>query len=353
MRICFLEGDMSRHGGTERMTAMLANEFSTDNQVWIISLKLQADTVFFKLRDAVQHWVLPPVSGKLTIIKRIRAIRQIIIEQNIDWVINVDTGIGFYGIFGSKGTQAKTITWEHSNFFNNWNSKLFPYFRKFAAKNSDVMVVLTEQDKKNYMIHINTEKPIYVIANPVIQHDFSYNSESKLILSAGLLTPIKGFDLAIQAASKVLPTHPDWNWIICGEGSERDYLESLIRENKLEKQVFLIGSVNNMDEQYQKGALFVSTSKMEGLPMVLLEAKSWGLPIISFDIMTGPSDIVRDGVNGYLVKPYNIEDLSDRIIELVEDCQIRVQFSKQSNIDMDKFEKKHIIAQWKKLMEEN
>ena len=58
--------------------------------------------------------------------------------------------------------------------------------------------------------------------------------------------------------------------------------------------------------------MFVMTSQMEGLPMVLLEAKSWGLPLVSFDIMTGPSDIIQDGINGYLIEEGNIDEMAER-----------------------------------------
>ena len=352
MKILFLEGDMSRKGGTERMTAMLANALCEKYQVRVISRKFEGDNMFFSLKPQIQHLVLTEYQGKLAIIKQINEIHNFIKNENVGWVINVDVGIGFYGILAAKGTGAKVITWEHGNFYNNWGSRVFPYFRTFAAKYSDAMVVLTERDKQNYKENIKTNKPIYVIANPMKKNEYQYDVNSKIILSAGLLLPIKGFDKAIQVAAKVLPKYPQWKWVICGEGPERNKLELMIREFHLEDQMLLVGSVQDMDREYQRAAMCVMTSEMEGLPMVLLEAKSWGLPIVSFDIMTGPSDIISDGLNGYLIKSYDIDDMADKVESLIKDGKTRDMFSNNSQYETDKFDFSNIIEKWEQIVEE-
>ena len=351
MNICFLEGDMSRRGGTERMTAIISKVLcSEENRIFILSLTLKEKEVFFDLDDQVTHIILNQFGEKSGIARQIRVIHKFIKKEKIDVVINLEIGMGIYGIMASFRTRAKTITWEHANYFNNWGSKIFPYFRRFAAKYSDVLVVLTDKDKKNYEENIRTKTPIYAISNPVNRHDFSYDVHSKTILSAGLLLPIKGYEKAIQVARKVFDVCPDWKWFICGEGAERNHLEELIRENNLQENLILMGTVQNMEEQYQKASMFVMTSQMEGLPMVLLEAKSWGLPLVSFDIMTGPSDIIQDGVDGYLVEEGNVDEMAERIVELIRDDSKRNGFSKESQSNMDKFEMEGIIEKWKKIM---
>ena len=350
MNICFLEGDMSRRGGTERMTALLANALSKTDTVWVISLQMRENCIFFPMESDVTHFQLRQENGKFGLFKQILEIRAFLRKNNIDWVINVDVGTCIYGISASFGIKSKVITWEHSNFYNNWGYRWFPHFRRFAAKYSDVMVVLTEKDKENYQKNIPSKKPVYVIANPAEKHDFLFDVESKMILSAGLLLPIKGYDRAIQAATKVLPRHPDWKWVICGEGCERARLEKLIAEAHIEQQFLLKGTMQNMNEQYQKAAFYVMTSQMEGLPMVLLEAKSWGLPIVSFDIMTGPSDIIRNGENGYLVSPNDVDMLAEKIEMLICSKELRKQFSEQSQVDMEKFNFENIVSQWHNIL---
>ena len=259
--------------------------------------------------------------------------------------------MGFYGILAAAGTKAKVITWEHGNYFNNWGSRVFPHLRRFAARHSDAMVVLTEQDRENYRSHISRCAPVHVIPNPAEPHAFTYDSASSTILSAGLLLPIKGFSLAVEAAGRILPDRPEWKWVICGEGPERAQLERLICEAGLEKQILLPGTVRDMDRQYQDAALFVMTSEMEGLPMVLLEAKSWGLPLVSFDIMTGPRDIIEDGVNGYLVPAADAAALAEKLAVLMDHGELRSSFSQQSQRGMDQFARERIVADWQKLLE--
>lgn len=346
MRICFLEGDMSRRGGTERMTAWLSTMLAASHTVSVISLRLQGEGVFFSMGKAVYHCVLRP--GKT--VTQIRQIRQFLRENAIDVVINVDTGMGYIGILAAVGTPAKVVTWEHSNFFNNWNSWIFSHLRRFAARKSDAMVVLTERDKRNYENNIKKCAPVTAIANPSKKGGSNYDAASKTILSAGLLNRIKRFDRIVPVAQSVFAKHPDWKWVLCGDGPEREHLVNAVCGAGLKEHIVFRGSVSDMDAQYADAAMFVLTSEMEGLPMVLLEAKAHGLPIVSFDIETGPSDIVRDGVNGYLVEPGNTDEMADKICRLIENEPLRKQFSQSAALDMEKFDEGTIIKQWETLI---
>ena len=349
MNICFLEGDMSRKGGTERMTAMLANALSETHRVFVVSLKSEDNHVFFSLADSVFYTVLSPAVGKLGILSKIRQLHRFFLAHEIDCVINVDTGMSIYGIPAAWGTKAKVITWEHANYFNNWGSRVFPAIRRFAARHSDAMVVLTGQDKENYETHIPSKVPVYVISNPVQPHQVTYDASSRTILSAGALLPIKGYDRAIEVARRILPGRPAWRWVICGEGPER--LECMIQDAGLEGRVVLLGTVRDMESQYRSAAMVVMTSHMEGLPMVLLEAKSYRLPLVSFDIMTGPREIIQDGVNGFLVAPSDVEDLADKLARLMDSDDLRYQMSENTAFDIERFSGTKILEEWEKLLE--
>lgn len=352
MRICFLEGDMSRSGGTERMTAWLANALCGEHQVSVLSLRLGGGEVFFPLKKTVAHQVLPGFSGKTGILKQICWIHHYLKENHIDRVINVDVGMGFYGILAAKGTPAKTITWEHGNFYNNWGSRLFPYFRRYAARHSDAFVVLTKRDQENYQANISRCVPLYVIPNPAQALPYAYDMDSRRILSIGHLLENKGYHRAVEMAAKILPQHPDWEWVICGEGPERPRLEAQISEAGLEERVKLPGLTRELEAMYRSAAMLVMTSDMEGLPMVLLEGKSCGLPLVAFDIMTGPSDIIDDGVNGYLVKPFNLEDMAGKLRQLMEDDELRRRISRNAAIGMEKFSEETIMNEWQTLLRE-
>lgn len=349
MNLLFLEGDMSRGGGTERMTAWLSSALSLRHNVHILSLHRRNETVFYPLAASVTDRTLEQNST----FGNIREIHRYIRQNNIDVVINVDTGMGYFGILAAIATGAAVITWEHSNFHNNWESRVFPYLRRFAAKHSTALVVLTERDKQNYRSGIKKCVPTYVIPNPSarISNDSPYDITSKTILSAGMLGRIKRFDRIPEIGKKVFDLHPDWSWCICGDGEERESLENAVREAGLCSNIHFVGAVRSMEEYYKKAAVFVLTSDMEGLPMVLLEAKAHRLPIVSFDIDTGPSDIVRNGVNGFLVAPYDTDEMAESLCRLIENDELRKGFSDNAVLDTERFDGERIVETWEKLIE--
>ena len=350
MRVCFLEGDMSRPGGTERMTAWLANALSERAAVSVVSLRQTSEALFFPLKEGVSYIVVPHQSGKLCIWKQIRWIRRFIRENRIDRVINVDMGMGFYGILAARGTGARVITWEHGNYYNNWESRLFPHLRRFAAKHSDAVVLLTQRDRENYLRHIPGCAPLEVIPNPVTPCSPEYDPESRMILSMGHLVPNKGFHRAVSLAAMVLKDRPDWKWVICGEGPERQNLESMIRAEGLQDRVLLPGLVKDPAQMYRSAAMLVMTSDLEGLPMVLLEGKSHGLPLAAFDIMTGPSEIIRDGENGFLVHPFDLKIMAQRIAQLMDQQLLRARMSQNAFQDLENFSEEKILRNWLRIL---
>lgn len=342
---------MSRTGGTERMTAWLANALCGNHEVHILSLRLTGGGVFFPLSEAVRHSVLPAFSGKTGILKQIRWIRRYIINNDIHRVINVDMGMGIYGVRAAKGTGCRAITWEHGNFCNNWGSRLFPHFRRYATKKSDAVVLLTEKDRKNYENNYKKHAPIFVIPNPAEPKNTAYDGTSRTVLSVGHLLRNKGYHRVVEMGRKILPSRPDWKWVICGEGPERPALEQAIREAGLEQQILLPGLVKNMDEYYRSAAIQVLTSDMEGLPMTLLEGKGYKLPLVAFDIMTGPSDIIDDGLNGYLIEAFDLDAMAEKIAALMDSDNLRQSLSAHAHIGMEKFERDTILNSWMEVLQ--
>lgn len=350
MNICFLEGDMSRSGGTERMTAWLSGKLCAEHKVSVLSLRFSAGKFFFPMNDGVTHRVVPASGGKLGIVKQIRWIHQYLLRNRIECVINVDVGMALYGIPAAKGTGAKVITWEHGNYYNNWGSKAFPMIRKLAARRSGAMVVLTRRDKENYAKNISRCTDVWVIPNPVESIPHSYDTDSRTILSVGHLLENKGYHRAIEVAAKVLPSRPEWKWIIRGEGPERSRLEALIRDAGLEGRILLPGLSNEIDSIYSSAAFLVMTSQMEGLPMVLLEGKAHGLPLVAFDIMTGPSDIIDDGINGYLIDPFDTTAMAEKVGMLMDSGALRTEMSNRSGVGMERFLESAILEAWNNLL---
>ena len=99
-----------------------------------------------------------------------------------------------------------------------------------------------------------------------------------------------------------------------------------------------------------KKSVFVSTSTYEGFPLSFLEARDFGLPIVSFDCPTGPKEIIDDGVTGVLIKPYDEDKMLEKIIELIEDDEKRVEMSNNTLLSLNKFSKESSMKDWKELL---
>ena len=84
--------------------------------------------------------------------------------------------------------------------------------------------------------------------------------------------------------------------------------------------------------------------------MVLLEGKAYGLPLAAFDIMTGPAEIIRDGVNGVLVPPFDTQEMSRRLAELLDDDALRAELSRNAVLDAEQFAEETILTLWEKVL---
>ena len=355
--ICFFSGDITRSGGTERVSTVIANQLVKDEKLNICFLSLWENNkdMFYQLNDEIKRYTLfdEITSGK-KILSYIRKVRNFVKCQSIDVLIDIDGILDLYSIPALRRIKCKLISWEQFNYFYNPDGNYRKFTRKWAAKKADAIVVLTEEDRKNYEKEVKVRGILKRIYNPVEQVSCkreNYNISSKTIISAGRLNVQKGFDMLVDVANIVLKKHPDWQWIICGEGEERKALEDKIKKCGLEQNLILQGNVNNIEDYYRKSAIFVLTSRAEGFGLVLTEAKKEGLPCVSFRCPAGPSEIILDGINGYLIDCFDIEQMAEKINLLIEDENMRKNFSNKAMEGTEKFNIDKIATQWKDLIE--
>lgn len=212
-----------------------------------------------------------------------------------------------------------------------------------SASQLDNFIVLTQQDK-NQLDFPN----VVCIYNPnsfIEKYNIS-NLNNKQIISLGSLIDVKGYDRLIEAWNLVSIEHPDWQLKIFGEGENRKNLEELIENRNLKDKIHLCGQTSNVLPEYEQSSIYVMSSLYEGLPMVLIEAMSCGLPIISFDCDCGPREIITDGIDGFLVEQNNIKEFANKICLLIENEQLRKEMGKNAFEKSKQFSIDKIMPQW-------
>ena len=353
-KICFFSGDITRSGGTEKVACQIMNGLADKYDISVISLTHSSEEMFYPLNSEIKKVALfdsnpNGIKQYFLIVKRIRKYLK---TNNIDILIDVDTILDMFSVTAVGGLKTKLIAWEHFNFHETMGNKLRVPVRKYMTKYTDCVVTLTKEDRKTYSDYFGDKLRVEQIYNPVeiAQTQGGYNLHSKTIISVGRLAKQKGFDMLVDVADKVLKEHNDWEWIILGEGDERESLEKKIAQKQIDN-LKLLGRVSNVSEYMQKSAIYVMTSRYEGFPLVLIEAKANKLPVVSFSCKTGPAELVQDGINGYLINCYDIQAMADRICELIDNNAVRQRYSDMALLDTEKMNYTAIIKQWIDLIE--
>ncbi len=356
LRLCIFSGDITRPGGTERVAAFLADGLAASPRfdVSLVSLTESSDTPAFPVNDGIPRFTLSekwvqPGPGYLRVIRRLlRLIRR----EKFSVIIDVDTVLDLLSVPCKWLTGIRVVSWEHFHYTELLGTSYRSLCRKITCRFSDCIVPLTERDAGVWRSSGHPSCPVIPIPNPAnyLPPCAPPARRGKIILSAGGLVPIKGFEDVIQAARQVIPRFPDWKFLIVGDGPEKEHLLRLIRQYHLEDNVILKGYSNDMPSLYLQSSIYLLTSRSEGLPMVLLEAKYYRLPTISYDIENGPSEILLDGTNGYLVPPGRTDLLAEKLCALIEDDALRQSFSEHAWDNIDKFDKDAILNRWTDLL---
>jgi len=212
----------------------------------------------------------------------------------------------------------------------------------------DKFVVLTNEDKGYWGGLPNIE----VIPNAAIHVSKNYSEvKNKRVIAVGRLDYQKGFDRLIQAWKLVQHTgrFSDWKLDIFGQGEWREMLQQMIDKQGLQNTVKINPPTNAILNEYVHSSLLVMSSNYEGFGMVLVEAMSCGVPVISFDCKCGPKDIIQPGINGLLVPNGDIQALADAMMKVMEDEAYRKMLSLNARKVVDTYSEQAVMSQWIRL----
>ena len=330
-------------GGAERVAALLCNRWAErgHNVTLVVTYSGRGQCVY-PLDKRVKLVYLADIVGTSRktpwiMLRRFWALRRLVRDMQVDVVISFMAQVNIAVLLATRGFGVPVIASERFYPPALPLPVIWKILRRitypWAAK-----VVMQTQGGLEWLQRAAPASRGVIIANPCVfplpdsdpkvEPDAILPAQRCLLLAAGRLDKQKGFDLLIDAFSSLADACADWDLVILGEGAERQALAAKIASKKLNERVLLPGRVGNAGDWYQRADLYAMSSRFEGFPNTLLEALAHGLPAVSFDCLTGPADLIRAGVDGYLVQPQDgPAGLAARLAALMQDPARRAAFA--------------------------
>lgn len=344
-------------GGSERVMTWLANNLSSKNHN--VSLCTASGEVenFYTLNSSVTHIITTPqlTSSDKKLSRLIKhgqffwATRQLIKKINPDVIISFGDMTNLRVLISTLGLGLKVIISDRDDPYQHQIKKIYKPLRKFLYPTATFFIAQTNANKKFYsFIH---EKKIKTIPNPAFTLNIQRTEPSitsKIILSVGRLCYKKNHAGLIKAFHKIHLQYPEWKLKISGEGEMRKNLELLIKELQLTEKVSLAGSIKDIAKIYIDTGIFAFSSLWEGFPNVLVEAMSFGLPIISTKV-NGATDLIKNGENGLLVEN-DIDSIADALAYLIDHPNQAKKMGQKALEDAETLSEANILNLWEDLL---
>ena len=252
--------------------------------------------------------------------------------------------------------KSKTIYTVHSylidHFLPNWS-----FLTRFMYQDCYKMISITNKTKEliEFKHHL---KNVQTIFNPINIEDIhsKFNESIDLnfdyIIGIGQMeTDIKQFDKLIEAYSNSHLPEQEIHLVLLGEGIKMKHYLNLVKQNQVEDKVHFLGFKKNPYPYLKNAKFFVLSSLNEGMPNVILEALACGTPVVSFDCLSGPSEMIMDKQNGLLVENQNVVKLTEALNLFMEDKELYT-FCKENAFQSCKyFSLENIGKQWLDLMQ--
>jgi len=351
VNIVFLVYDIHFGGGAERVTVNLANYLAVDNnKVTIVSLSRFNPSNIFTINDKVTvdylNFNFESFFNPLYKVASVFKVNSYFMHYPNPTIL---VGIGTYPslilAMMPKMKNLKTIGCQHNSFA--FAKHIWSFLRKLSFHRLSAVVSLTEHDlPKLRTLNLNS----YVIPNAVsFFPDVQAKLDNNILLAIGRMDYNKGYDLLLDIFEKLTLAFPDWKLRIIGDGPLKKKIISRIETSGLNDRVEILSPTNQIIDQYLQASVYLMTSRTEALPMVLLEAKACGLPVVSFNCETGPSDIINNGKDGYLIDCFNVDQMTEKVSILCSDPELRRQFGTNGRESIKKFLPEVIAQKWESL----
>ena len=358
-----------RAGGAERVTANLANAWVERGWTVTVVTLSQENQDFYILHPIVRRVALDLASDSGNVFKamwanlsRLAALRGVLRDENPDVVLGMMATTAVLTILANVGLPYKVLACEHAYPARSAAGTMWHRLRRYSYLYAARVVVLTDKSREWMQAHVSgcrlTVIPNAVpfplpVSEPILPPERVVLGHRRIVLAVGRFTKVKGFDLLIKAFAGIAIAYADWDLVILGEGPERSDLEAQVEALGLGHRVKLPGRAGNMPDWYARADLFVMSSHFEGFPLVLVEAMAHGCPAVSFDCDTGPRDIIRDEMDGRLVRPVSDTGaLPTALTQLLDDETLRKRMAEQAIKVQERFSMTRILDMWDRVFME-
>ncbi len=218
----------------------------------------------------------------------------------------------------------------------------------------DALLTLTQADLERWQEYVDDPSlRMAAIPNPT---PFTVGEPAPLtepvVIAAGRLSKQKGFERLVEAWIPLAASHPQWQLRIYGDGPQHKVLAEAVAAAGVGDRILLAGVTREFERELAAASVYAMSSRFEGLPMVLLEALSKGVPPVSFDCPEGPRQLIRSGENGLLVPQGDIEGLTEALRSLMDDPERRRALGAAGLDTARGFEAPAVVDRWIELVED-
>ncbi|HET6385447.1 MAG TPA: glycosyltransferase family 4 protein [Armatimonadota bacterium] len=376
-------------GGAERMMSTLAGYWATHGKkVTLITLAAES-TDFWKIDPGIARVALNligessnPVRAIVSNLYRIFRLRKAIRASKPDVVLSFLETPNILALIACRGFSIPVLVAERCDAARLPPEQPWSILRRWSYPLAYRVIVQTERAKIALLNELGART--VVIPNPVTEpaydspesqdmrehlgsespdirdHPGSVSQDMRdhpgsvrpRVAAVGRLQKQKRFDLLLRAFAIVKDRHPEWRLDILGEGSLRTELEALRDELGLKDRLGLPGRISNVPAALRESDLFVLSSDYEGFPNALCEAMACGLAVIATDCPSGPREIIRDGVDGLLTPPGDVETLAAAMDRLMSSDEVRERLGRRAVEVLERFGLEKVMGMWDDLFVE-
>lgn len=375
-KIVFCTPALYSTGGVERVVSVKANYFADTlgYDVTIIVTEGKSKPSFFPLSDRVkvinlglnfeELWHQPFYKKVFLYFKKQRLYKKSltselmwihpditisVLRREINFITKIKDGSKKVGELHVNRKNYRNFREGESNVLKSLFAKYWAWSLLCHLRKLDKMVVLTECALDDWLELNNVIK----IPDPL---PFRLGEKScliqKRVISIGRYDYDKGNDLLIQVWARVEKLMPEWQLDIYGDGYREPFQNLMEQLGVDSSRCHLFGPTSDVKHEYLNSSIFVLPSRFEGFGLVLIEAMACGVPVVSFDCENGPRSIITDGVDGFLISPFDVEVFAEKVVLLMKDEELRRKMGENARRSAAKYDIDIVGQQWKQLFDE-